>query len=131
MKILSLHLGVRHEISARFKNAESHSSSVKVRTFLVRPPPFSWNRIFRCFDAIIFMISACFPGLFGRLFSTLANNLNLVLLCLKAEERVVELDVEGVDWSPWLFEGIPSLCSGSTPSTKKQTFENLMEREYQ
>ena len=68
MKTLSLHLGVCHEISPRFKNAERHSSSVKVRTFLVRPPPFSWNRIFRCFDAIIFMISACFSGLFGRLF---------------------------------------------------------------
>ena len=131
MKTLSLCPGICREISARSKNAESHSSSAKVRTFLVRPPPFPWNQIFRCFDAIIFMISACFPGLFGRLFSTLANDLSLVLLCLKAEEGVVELDVEGVDWSAWLFEGISSLCSGSTPSTKKQTFENIMEREYQ
>ena len=77
------------------------------------------------------MVSACFPGLFGKLFFTLASDLSLVLLCLKAEEGVVELDVEGVDWSAWLFEGISSLCSGSTPPTKKQTFENIMKREYQ
>ena len=76
------------------------------------------------------MISACFPGLFGRLFSNLVNDLSLVLLCLKAEEGVVDVDAEGVDWSAWLFEGIFSFCSGSTPSTKKQTFEKIMEREY-
>ena len=127
MKKLSLRPGVWSEISAWSKNAESHSSSAKVRTFLVRPSPFPWNQIFRCFDAIIFMISTCFPGLFRRLFSTLADDLSLVLLYLK----LVELDVEGVDWSAWLFKGISSLCSGSTPSTKKQTFENIMEREYQ
>ena len=97
MKALSLRSGVCREISARSKNAEGHSSSAKVRSFLVRSPPFHWNRIFRCFVAIIFLISACFPRLFGRLFSTLANDLSLVLLCLKAEEGVVELDVEGVD----------------------------------
>ena len=63
--------------------------------------------------------------------SAMTNDLSLVLLCLKSEEGVVELDLEGFDWSAWLFEGISSLCSGSTPSTKKQTFENIMEREYQ
>ena len=131
MKTLSLCPGICREISARSKNAESHSSSAKARTFVVRQPPFPWNRIFRCFDVINFMISACFPGLFGRLFSTLANDLSLVLLCLKAEERVVELDMESIDWSAWFFEGISFLCSGSTPSTKKQVFKNIMEREYQ
>ena len=119
MTTLSIRPGVCREISARSKNADCHSSSAKVRTFLVRPPHFPWNQIFRCFDTIIFMISACFPGLFGRLFSTLANDLSLVLLCLKAEEGVVLLDVEGVDWLAWLFKGISSLYSGSTPSTKK------------
>ena len=123
--------GVCREISAWSKNAESHSSSARVRTFLVCSPPFPWNRIFRCFDAIAFMISACFPGPFGKLFSTLADNLSLELLCLKAEEEVVELDVEGVDWSAWLLEGISSLCPGSTPSAKNQAFEKIMEREYQ
>ena len=131
MKTLYLRPSVYREISAWSKNAESHSSSAKVRAFLVRPPPFPWKQIFRYFDAIIFMISACFPGLFGRLFFTLANDLSLVLLCLKLEEGVVELDVEGIDWSAWLFEGMSSLSSGSTPSTKKQAFENIMERECQ
>ena len=121
MKTLSLRPGVCCEISARSKNVESHFPSVKVRTFLVRPPPFPWNQIFRYFDAIIFMISTCFPGLFGRFFSTLVNHLSLVLLCLKDEEGVVELDVVGFDWSAWLFEGVSSLCFGCTPPTKKQT----------
>jgi len=62
-----------------------------LRTFLVRPPPFPWNWVFRCFDAVIFMVSFCLFRLCGRSFSPWNNDRNLVLWCLKAEKGADEL----------------------------------------
>ena len=121
--------GVWREISGRSKKEESHSSSTFNSDCLFRPP-LLLNLFLSCLETIS-LISFCLRGLWGlwrRLFSACADDLYLVLRCLKAElieeEKNGRVGAVGVFSMllTWVLEGVSGWAwcwlSGSTVSCR-------------